>query len=87
MAKDAHQAKKDSWPRFYGCVRGRKAYRLTPYIPILAMSQHPSFRLTAGSGKKRNVLKRFERIELMKKRGVWKDGTRVVGLPKTRVEV
>jgi small basic protein (TIGR04137 family) len=52
------------------------------------MSQHPSFRLGAGStGKKRNVLKRFERIELMKKRGVWKEGRRVIGLPKTRVEV
>jgi small basic protein (TIGR04137 family) len=51
------------------------------------MSQHPSFRLGGSTGKKRNVLKRFERIELMKKRGVWKDGSRVIGLPKTRVEV
>jgi len=51
------------------------------------MSQHPSFRLSASAtGKKRNVLKRFERIELMKKRGQWKAGGRVVGLPKTRLE-
>ncbi|HTB63051.1 MAG TPA: small basic protein [Opitutales bacterium] len=50
------------------------------------MSQHPSFKLNAGAtGKKRNVLKRFERIELMKKRGTWKEGRRVMGLPKTRV--
>ncbi len=52
------------------------------------MSQHPSFRQGAGAtGKKRNVLKRFERIELMKKRGTWKEGRRVMGLPKTRVDV
>jgi small basic protein (TIGR04137 family) len=50
------------------------------------MSQHPSFRLGVGAtGKKRNVLKRFERVELMKKRGVWKEGRRVMGLPKTRI--
>jgi small basic protein (TIGR04137 family) len=51
------------------------------------MSQHTSFRQGSGSSKKkRNVLKRFERIDLMKKRGVWKEGTkRVTGLPKTRI--
>lgn len=36
---------------------------------------------------KRNVLKRFERVELMKKRGQWKTGQRVLGLPKTKPEV
>lgn len=61
-------------------------FKLTVYTPNLAMSQHPSFRLGGTTGKKRNVLKRFERIELMKKRGVWKEGTRVIGLPKTRIE-
>ncbi len=35
---------------------------------------------------KRSVLKRFERIEIMKKKGTWKDGMRIYGLPKTRVE-
>jgi small basic protein (TIGR04137 family) len=35
---------------------------------------------------KRNVLKRFERVELMKKRGKWKEGDRVMGLPKTKPE-
>ncbi len=72
---------------FYGCAAGGGLCRLNVYNLNFAMSQHPSFRLTAGSGKKRNVLKRFERIELMKKRGQWKAGSRVVGLPKTRVEV
>lgn len=49
------------------------------------MSQHPS--LKTGSGKvvaKRNVLKRFERIELLKKRKKWKEGDPGVGLPKTK---
>jgi small basic protein (TIGR04137 family) len=51
------------------------------------MSQHTSFRKSAGAtGKKRNVLKRFERVELMKRRGQWKDGRRITGLPKTRLE-
>jgi small basic protein (TIGR04137 family) len=52
------------------------------------MSQHPSLK-AAGSGtkKKRNVLKRFERVTLLKKRGNWKDGDRVTGLVKTAPEV
>lgn len=49
------------------------------------MSQHPSFKKgTGGAQKKRNVLKRFERVELLAKRGQWKDGDRVCGLRKTR---
>lgn len=48
------------------------------------MSQHKSLR---GSSKiiiKRNVLKRFERVELLKERGEWKDGESPVGLKKTK---
>lgn len=49
------------------------------------MSQHNSFKAGGGNVfKKRNVLKRFERVTLMKKRGEWKDGERVVGLKKTK---
>lgn len=33
---------------------------------------------------KRNVLKRFERVELIKKRGQWKPEQKVYGLPKTK---
>ena len=33
------------------------------------MSQHRSLRAVAVLGGKRNVLKRFERVELLKKRG------------------
>ena len=51
------------------------------------MSQHNSFKASGGGGKKnRTVLKRFERVELLKKRGEWKDGDRVVGLKKTEPE-
>jgi small basic protein (TIGR04137 family) len=31
-------------------------------------------------------LKRFERVDLLKKRGQFKDGQRVIGLPKTKPE-
>jgi len=51
------------------------------------MSQHPSFKAGgSGSKKKRNVLKRFERVALLRKRGQWKAGNRVVGLKKTLPE-
>lgn len=48
------------------------------------MSQHRSLRAAATMGGKRNVLKRFERIEILKKRGLWKEGNRITGLPKTK---
>jgi small basic protein (TIGR04137 family) len=48
------------------------------------MSQHRSLRAASGSGKKRNVLKRFERIEILGQRGQWKAGDRVNGLRKTK---
>ena len=51
------------------------------------MSQHNSFKAINGDGKKnRTVLKRFERIDLLRKRGQWKEGDRVVGLKKTEPE-
>jgi small basic protein (TIGR04137 family) len=51
------------------------------------MSQHRSLRAAVAMGAKRNVLKRFERVELLKKRGHWKPGDRIVGLRKTKPEV
>jgi len=49
-----------------------------------AMTQHNSFKSSASSsGAKRNVLKRFERVELLKKRNDFKGG-RVTGLRKTK---
>jgi len=51
------------------------------------MSQHKSLQSSGGIVIKRNVLKRFERIELLKKRGQWKAGDRVQGLRKTKPDV
>lgn len=49
------------------------------------MSRHPSYRKSGKSGKKRNVLKRFERVDVLRSLGKWKDGEnkKVTGLPKT----
>ncbi len=52
------------------------------------MSVHSS--LKGGGGKitaKRNVLKRFERIDLLTQNGKWKKGDRALGLPKTKPTV
>ena len=51
------------------------------------MSQHRSLKGASTIAAKRNVLKRFERVELLKKRGQWKDGNKVIGLPKTKPDV
>jgi small basic protein (TIGR04137 family) len=51
------------------------------------MSQHRSLRGASTIVAKRNVLKRFERVELLKKRGQWKEGRKVLGLPKTKPDV
>ena len=50
------------------------------------MSRHPSFKPPGGLAVRRNVLKRFERVELLRKRGQWKEGDRVVSLLKTKPE-
>lgn len=48
---------------------------------------HPSFSKGGTAGQaKRTVLTRFERVELLRKRGQWKPGDRVVGLKKTKPE-
>jgi small basic protein (TIGR04137 family) len=48
------------------------------------MSQHRSLKGASTITTKRNVLKRFERVELLKKRGLFKPGDKVIGLPKTK---
>ena len=50
------------------------------------MSQHRSLRASGGMSSKRSVLKRFERVEILKKRGQWSEGDRVFGLRKTKPE-
>ena len=51
------------------------------------MSQHKSLKGSSGLVVKRNVLKRFERVEIPKKRNQWKEGDRVMGLRKTMPDV
>ena len=48
------------------------------------MSQHSSLKGSSKITAKRNVLKRFERVNVLKKRGQWKDGDRGLGLRKTK---
>jgi small basic protein (TIGR04137 family) len=48
------------------------------------MSQHRSLKSASTITAKRNVLKRFERVDLLKKRGHWKEDSKVIGLPKTK---
>ncbi|MDR0679837.1 MAG: small basic protein [Puniceicoccales bacterium] len=48
------------------------------------MTQHTSF--TRAITKKRSVLKRHERVDLLKKRGQWKESSLVLGMPKTKPE-
>ena len=50
------------------------------------MSKHNSLKATGGATGKRSVLKRFERVKLMKERGDWKKGQSPMGLPKTKSE-
>ncbi|MEN7972410.1 MAG: small basic protein [Verrucomicrobiota bacterium] len=50
------------------------------------MSMHSSLKGAAKIRTKRNVLKRFERVEVLKKDGKWKDGDRAHGLPKTKAQ-
>ncbi|HEV3269815.1 Chlam_Verruc_Plancto small basic protein [Candidatus Rhabdochlamydia oedothoracis] len=49
------------------------------------MSRHPSYGKSSKSAKKRNVLKRFERVDVLRRLGKWKDGenVKVTNLPKT----
>jgi len=50
------------------------------------MSRHKSYGRSGRGEQKRNVLKRYERIDLLRKAGKWVDGERksVLGLPKTK---
>jgi len=51
------------------------------------MSQHRSLRAASTLGGKRNVLKRYERLEILRKAGEWKAGGRITGLRKTKPPV
>lgn len=48
------------------------------------MSMHSSLKSATRIAVKRNVLKRYERIDIMRKKGKWKDGDRAYNLPKLK---
>ena len=48
------------------------------------MSMHSRLKADTKVATQRNVLKRFERVEVLKAAGKWKDGDRGRGLPKTK---
>ncbi len=51
------------------------------------MSMHSSLKGATKIKIRRNVLKCFERIDILKKDGRWSDGDRAYGLPKTKPEL
>jgi len=51
------------------------------------MSVHKSLKLKNTLGRARNVLRRAERIEILKARGKWIQGRSIYGLPKTRTDL
>lgn len=48
------------------------------------MSIHPSLAISDKDKKQRSVLKRTERLRMMKEKGRWKEGDPVYGLPKIK---
>jgi small basic protein (TIGR04137 family) len=49
------------------------------------MSLHSSLKIDRASVTQRSVQTRIERIKELMKKGLWKDETNIVGLPKTKV--
>ena len=49
------------------------------------MSQHPSLRGFDKNKKHRSVLKRYERISLLKEKEKWSEEDSVFGLPKVKI--
>lgn len=50
------------------------------------MGVHPSLKGIDKTKPKRNVLKRYERVELLKQQGKWKESRLPYNLPKTKPE-
>ena len=49
------------------------------------MSLHSSLKIDRASVTQRTVQTRIERIKELMKKGLWKEETNVVGLPKTKI--
>lgn len=70
--------------RLAGCGRSIRGAFIVASGTFDFMSQHNSLRASGTTGAKRNVLKRFERVAILRGRSQWKEGDRVTGLRKTR---
>ena len=49
------------------------------------MSQHPSLRSSDKDKQHRSVLKRYERLRILKEKEKWKEDDTIFGLPKVKV--
>lgn len=49
------------------------------------MSQHPSLKSSDKNKAQRSVLKRFERVKILKDKELWKKEDSVYGLPKEKI--
>ncbi|MEN9361158.1 MAG: hypothetical protein RL095_2693 [Verrucomicrobiota bacterium] len=49
------------------------------------MSIHQSLKKKGTVGVKKNVMKRYQRVNQLKAEGRWKEGDAVLGLPKTKI--
>ncbi len=49
------------------------------------MSQHPSLRTSEKDKQHRSVLKRYERLKILKEKEKWEDKDSVFGLPKVKI--
>lgn len=87
--------KKQKKSEIWLAIRGVLLYKRRPQIRSdaeltftqhIIMSKHSTLKATGTVGGKRSVLKRFERVKLMKERGQWKEGQSPIGLPKTKFE-
>lgn len=80
--------KRRNFRLIFGLPWGREppSVRVPRFQTTSAMSKHNSLKTSATVGGKRSVLKRFERVKLLKERGEWKAGRSPVGLPKTKHE-
>ena len=71
-----------------GRLRFRPVAVFHTFRSLIPMSQHPSLKSGGGAvGAKRSVLKRFERVKLLKKRAQWKEGQSALNLPKTTPDI
>jgi small basic protein (TIGR04137 family) len=49
------------------------------------MSIHPSLKVSSAGRKHRSVLKRFERLSILKEKGLLKEEDSVFGMPKLKI--